>query len=82
MFKHMTKDGKRNLCGSKVASLRKGLSPKVSQRMLADLMQLEGIDVDKTAIRRLENGERYVTDIELKALCKIFSVSADEFIGL
>ena len=75
MFKHKTKDGKRNLCGSKIKELRKKLPGRVSQRMIAEQMQLKGIDMDKTAIRRMENGERYVTDIELKALCEIFEIS-------
>ena len=80
MFKHKTEDGKRNLSGGKVSELRKNLPSKVSQRMLAEQMQLRGIDIDKTAIRRIENGERYVTDIEIKAFCEIFKVSADYFI--
>lgn len=33
--------------------------------------------MDKTAIKRIENGERYVTDIELLAFSEIFSVSVD-----
>jgi len=81
MFKHKTEDGKRNLSGSKVSELRKNLPSKTSQRMLAEQMQLKGIDMDKTAIRRIENGERYVTDIELKALCEIFKVDASYFLS-
>lgn len=77
MFKHKAKDGTRNLCGKKIAVLRKNLTEKTSQRMLAEKMQIKGIDMDKTAIRRIENGERYVTDIELKAFSEIFSVSLD-----
>jgi len=80
MFKHKTNDGRRNLCGEKISALRKGMHPKVSQRQLADMMQLNGLDMDKTAIRRIENGERYVTDIELKTFCAVFSVSADYFL--
>ena len=80
MFKHKTEDGRRNLSGNKVSELRKKLPDKVSQRMLAEQMQLKGIDMDKTAIRRIENGERYVTDIELKALCEIFNVDASYFL--
>jgi len=81
MFKHKTEDGKRNLSGGKVSELRKNLPNKTSQRMLAEQMQLKGIDMDKTAIRRIENGERYVTDIELKALCEIFKVDASYFLN-
>ena len=80
MFKHKLPNGKRNICGEKVGILRTKLYPKVSQRKLADMMQLKGVDIDKTAIRRIENGERYVTDIELRMLCEIFNVSADYFI--
>ncbi len=80
MFKHRSKDGSRNLCGKKVYMLRKKLPAKASQRQLAEMMQLKGIDMDKTAIKRIENGERYVTDIELKVLCEIFSVHADYFL--
>ncbi len=80
MFKHKLQDGRRNICGERVSALRKGLSPKVSQRQLAEMMQLKGIDMDKTAIRRTENGERYVTDIEIKTFCEIFNVTADYLI--
>lgn len=44
----------------------KASEPKLSQRGLADRMQLEGIDLDKNAIQRIESGQRFVTDIELK----------------
>ena len=77
MFKHKTSDGKRNICGEKIKILRKNLTPKTSQRMLAEMMQLKGIDIDKSAIKCMENGSRYITDIEIKAFCSIFSISAD-----
>ena len=48
--------------------------------MLADKMQLIGIDVDKNAIQRIECGKRFVTDIELKALAEIFEVRIDDLI--
>lgn len=82
MFKHKAKDGTRNLCGKKVAALRKAMMPRVSQRRLAEKMQLNDIDIDKTAIRRIENGERYVTDIEVVAFCEIFDVSLDELLSI
>ena len=43
-------------------------------------MQLIGIDVDKNAIQRIENGKRFVTDIELKAFAQVFSVSVNDLI--
>ena len=38
-------------------------------------MQLLGVDVDKNAVQRIESGQRFVTDIELIALKKVFNVS-------
>ncbi len=81
MFKHKASNGARNLCGQKVKMLRREASPKMSQRLLAEKIQLQGVDVDKTAVKRIENGERYVTDIELKILCNIFDKSADFFLS-
>jgi len=77
MFKHKTADGKRNICGEKIKILRTNMTEKTSQRMLAEMMQLQGIDIDKSAIRYIENGSRYITDIEIKAFCSIFSIDAN-----
>ena len=55
MFKTKTEDGKNNICGQKVYELRKNSKPKMSQRMLAERLQLEGMDVDKNAVQRIES---------------------------
>jgi len=80
MYKNCAPDGRRNLCGKKVAVLRKGGTPKLSQRGLAELLQLDGLDVDKNAIQRIESGQRFVTDIELKALAHALGVSVEELL--
>ena len=72
MYKNRNSNGKLNLCGEKIQLLRKQMTPKVSQRALADKLQLAGIDLDKNAIQRIESGQRFVTDIELRAFAKIF----------
>ena len=63
MFKMKASDGTNNLTGAKIAEIRK--SKNLSQRKLATKMQLLGFDVDHYFIRRVENGERFVTDIDL-----------------
>ena len=77
MYKNRNSNGKLNLCGEKIQLLRKQMTPKVSQRALADKLQLAGIDLDKNAIQRIESGQRFVTDIELRAFSKIFQVTTD-----
>lgn len=78
MFINKTDDGLNNVCGKNIARLRTEL--KISQRELADRMQLVGIDIDKNAIQRIECGKRFVTDIEIIAFSKIFDVSFDELL--
>lgn len=52
----------------------------VSQRMLADQLQLIGIDLDKNAIQKIESGKRFVTDIEIVAFAKVFHITANELL--
>lgn len=80
MFKNKSKSGRNNLCGEKIYILRKAHIPKMSQRILAEKLQLKGIDVDKNAIQRIESGDRFVTDIELKILAEIFNTTTDELL--
>ena len=80
MFKNKSDNGRNNICGEKIYNLRKSAVPKMSQRILAEKLQLLGIDVDKNAIQRIESGQRFVTDIELLALAKTFKVSCDELL--
>ena len=80
MFKNKN-EGKNNLCGEKIRTLRLNYPSKLSQRALADRMQLIGIDVDKNAIQRIECGKRFVTDIELKAFAEIFDVDISSLVN-
>ena len=79
MFINKTDNGLNNVCGKNVARLRTAL--KISQRELADRMQLVGIDIDKNAIQRIECGKRFVTDIEIIAFSKIFNVPYEELLS-
>lgn len=81
MFKNKTADGKLNISGEKIAKLRLNLPGKVSQRMLAERLQLIDIDLEKNAIQQIESGKRFVTDIELNALAKVFGVTTDELLA-
>lgn len=73
MFKIKAANGTNNLCGQKLAEIRK--EKNLSQRKLAAKMQLLGFDVDHYFIRRVENGERFVTDIDLVIFSRALGVS-------
>ncbi len=78
MFINKSADGLNNICGRKIAEMRKNM--KISQRVLADRLQLSGLDVDKNATQRIECGKRFVTDIELVAISKILNITVDELL--
>jgi transcriptional regulator with XRE-family HTH domain len=78
MFINKAENGKNNLCGEKVALLRKEMG--ISQRVLAERLQIRGIDIDKNAVQRIECGKRFVTDIELKIIAELFSVTMDDLV--
>lgn len=80
MFINKSVNGDNNICGRKVAQLRRGMGK--SQRELADRLQLLGLDVDKNAVQRIEAGKRFVTDIELLYLSQALNVTVHELLGL
>lgn len=80
MFINKTNDGLNNICGKNIALFRANL--KISQRELADRMQLVGLDIDKNAIQRIECGKRFVTDIEIIAFSKVFNVTLEELLAI
>lgn len=82
MYKNKNRDGTLNVSGKRIAALRKQLSPKTSQKGLADKLQLVEIDIDKNAIQRIESGQRFVTDIELRAIACVLNTSTDYLLNL
>lgn len=73
MPKPISLNGNKNLIGRHLIELRN--QHGLSQRALAQKLQLAGYDIDKNVITRIETNKRYVTDIEIKALASIFDVS-------
>lgn len=78
MPKPRSETGDNNLISGHLKALRK--EHHMSQRELANQLQLLGVDMDKNVITRIETNKRYVTDIELQALAKIFGVSYEALI--
>lgn len=78
MFINKAKDGTNNICGKNIAKIRTDMG--ISQKKLADLLQLQGLTIDKNAIQRIETGQRFVTDIELGYLSKALHKTLDELL--
>lgn len=78
MPKPKTSTGEKNLISQRLIELRR--QHNMSQRLLAYQLQLNGYDMDKNVITRIETNKRYVTDVELKAFTEIFHVSYEYLI--
>ena len=79
MFINKNSNGLNNICGKNISKYRTDL--QISQRELADRMQLVGIDIDKNAIQRIECGKRFVTDIEIIAFAKVLNKNYEELLN-
>jgi transcriptional regulator with XRE-family HTH domain len=73
-MKHTRPHAARNLIGPKVRQVRRLLTPRVSQEDLAGRLAKEGIALDRSAVSRIENQERYVMDYEILAIAKCLKV--------
>lgn len=80
MFINKTDSGRNNICGVQIARFRKEM--KISQRILAERLQLSGLDVDKNAIQRMESGQRFITDIELVHLSIVLNKTLEELFAM
>ena len=73
-------NGSKNICGKRIKEARKKL--KLSQEMLAAKLQVEGINIERDSISRIEIGTRFVADYELLVLCKILNVTPEYLLGM
>lgn len=73
-------NGSKNLCGERVKEARKKL--KLSQESLAAKLQIEGVNIERDSVSRIEIGTRFVADYEIVALCKILNVTPEYLLGM
>lgn len=72
--------GNKNICGQRVKQARKALG--LSQAALAAKLQVEGVNIERDSVSRIEIGTRFVADYELLLLCKVLNVSAEYLLGV
>lgn len=72
-------DGKsKNVIGTKIKQLRK--QHKLTQKALAEKLQLEGYEFSDLTILRIEQGKRFVPDYEVIILADFFGITTDELL--
>jgi transcriptional regulator with XRE-family HTH domain len=77
--KNALKPPRKNIIGHRVRIARRRLKPKVTQEDLAGRMAACGIDLNRSAISKIESGVRQVLDYEIKALATSLKVNPSWF---
>jgi transcriptional regulator with XRE-family HTH domain len=70
----------RNVVGRRIREIRLRRKPEITLEDLAGRLAARGIALDRSAIGRIENHNRYVLDYELKALADALKVSVGELL--
>lgn len=78
-LKNALKSPRKNIIGHRVRTARRRLNPKVTQEDLAGRMAARGIDLNRSAISKIESGVRHVLDYEVKALAACLKVKPGWF---
>ncbi|MCD7739551.1 MAG: helix-turn-helix domain-containing protein [Lachnospiraceae bacterium] len=68
----------KNIIGEKVRTLRKNAG--LTQKELAEKLQLLGYEFSDLTILRIEQGNRFVPDYEVVILAEFFGITTDELL--
>jgi transcriptional regulator with XRE-family HTH domain len=71
----------QNIVGPQVKVARLRLKPRMTQETLAANLQLDGWNISRSGIAKIELGLRQVTDIETMRLAKALGVSPSWLLG-
>ena len=70
----------KNFIGQRVRELR--TEKHISQKALAEQLQLAGYEFNDLTVIRIEQGTRFVPDYEVVALAEFFHVSCEYLLGI
>lgn len=68
-------NGSKNISEDRIHQAR--TSKRLSQESLAAKMQVSGVVIGREAISKIETGDRFVADYELRAFAQILGVSME-----
>ena len=68
-------NGVKNISGDRIRQAR--TAKRLSQEALAAKMQVSGVVVEWEAISKIETGDRFVADYELRAFSQVLGVGMD-----
>ena len=67
--------GAKNISGERIHQAR--TTKRLSQADLAARMQVNGVTIEREAISKIETGDRFVADYELKVFAEVLGVTME-----
>lgn len=71
--------GTKNLVGRNITRIRK--ARHMTQKRLAELMQVKGVDINPGSLSKIEGQNRPINDKELYAIAEIFQIDTEQLKG-
>jgi hypothetical protein len=71
----------RNIIGDRIREARQLFDPPLTQDQLAGRLAKKGVQLDRVALAKVENGLRCAFDFEVKALAFVLKVDANWLLG-
>jgi transcriptional regulator with XRE-family HTH domain len=72
---------RKNVAGRRVGEARGKFNPPLTQDALSGKLAALGVQLDRAAIAKIENGHRRIYDYELRVLAKALNVKVDWLFG-
>ena len=71
----------RNVVGPRIREARYRAGRRITQEELAARLQSLGVNIDRSAVSKIESGKRAVTDIEIVAISKTLGIRVGALFG-
>ena len=66
-----------NISGPQIKRIREQLAPALTQERLVQVLQSEGMRIDRSGVANIEGGYRKVSDVEIVVIAKVLGVTPD-----
>lgn len=70
-----------NISGPRIKAARLARRPSMSQEQLCERLQARGVNMDQTALSKVESQVRGVTDLELQAIARCLKTTIARLCG-
>ena len=78
----MSRKNALNIVGERVRIARQRRTPPLTQDELSGQLAAYEVLLDRATVSKVEGGTRYVSDFEVRALCKVLGVSSGWLLGM